>query len=158
MSNLANIAIGLIVVGLLLVRQLQPRPARETSSIRLVLFLAAAGIADQQDHRHPPSDHRRGGLAGGQPDGRRGTRRDPRGHGQDLAGAGQAPARNLFTHARTAQQAGLSHEPRKCRLPGPGLLQGLRLQREGLEKHGRWFRDAADAGIILNAARRSKLQ
>ena len=44
MSNLANIAIGLIVVGLLLVRQLQPRPARETSSIRLVLILGAAGI------------------------------------------------------------------------------------------------------------------
>jgi len=46
MSNLANIAIGLIVVGLLLVRQLQPRPARETSSVRLVLILAAAGIAE----------------------------------------------------------------------------------------------------------------
>ena len=44
MSNLANIAIGLIVVGLLLVRQLQPRPAREASSIRLVLILGAAGI------------------------------------------------------------------------------------------------------------------
>ena len=44
MSNLANLAIGLIVVGLLLVRQLQPRPARETSSIRLVLILGAAGI------------------------------------------------------------------------------------------------------------------
>ena len=29
---------------------------------------------------------------------------------------------------------------------------------EVLEKHGRWFRDAADAGIVLNAARRSKLQ
>jgi transposase len=29
---------------------------------------------------------------------------------------------------------------------------------EALEKHGRWFRDAADAGIVLNAARRSKLQ
>jgi transposase len=27
-----------------------------------------------------------------------------------------------------------------------------------LEKHGRWFRDAAGAGIALNAARRSKLQ
>jgi hypothetical protein len=44
MSNLANIAIGLIVVGLLLVRQLRPRPAREASSARLVLILAAAGI------------------------------------------------------------------------------------------------------------------
>ena len=29
---------------------------------------------------------------------------------------------------------------------------------EALEKHGRWFRDAADAGIVLNAARRGKLQ
>jgi transposase len=29
---------------------------------------------------------------------------------------------------------------------------------ETLEKHGRWFRDAADAGIALNAARRSKLR
>ena len=46
MSDLANIAIGLIVVGLLLVRQLQPRPAKETSSIRLVLILAAAGIVE----------------------------------------------------------------------------------------------------------------
>ena len=46
MSNLGNIAIGLIVAGLLLVRQLQPRPARETSSIRLVLILGAAGIAE----------------------------------------------------------------------------------------------------------------
>ena len=30
MSNLTNIGIGLIVVGLLLVRQLQPRPVKET--------------------------------------------------------------------------------------------------------------------------------
>jgi transposase len=29
---------------------------------------------------------------------------------------------------------------------------------EILDKHGRWFRDAADAGIVLNVARRSKLQ
>jgi len=29
---------------------------------------------------------------------------------------------------------------------------------EVLEKHGRWFRDAADAGIVLNAARHGKLQ
>ena len=29
---------------------------------------------------------------------------------------------------------------------------------EILEKHCRWFREAADAGIVLNAARRSKLQ
>ena len=32
------------------------------------------------------------------------------------------------------------------------------IDAEALEKHGRWFRDAADAGIVLNAARRSKLQ
>ena len=68
MSNLGNIAIGLIVVGLLLVRQLQPRPARETSSIRLVLILAAAGIAEiSKTAGTHTSDHRRGGLAGGQP-------------------------------------------------------------------------------------------
>ena len=29
---------------------------------------------------------------------------------------------------------------------------------EVLEKHGRWFRDAADAGIVLNAARRGTLE
>ncbi len=32
------------------------------------------------------------------------------------------------------------------------------IDAEILDKHGRWFRDAADAGIVLNAARRSKLQ
>jgi transposase len=32
------------------------------------------------------------------------------------------------------------------------------IDAEVAEKHGRWFRDAADAGIVLNAARRSKLQ
>jgi transposase len=32
------------------------------------------------------------------------------------------------------------------------------IDAEVLEKHGRWFRAAADAGIVLNAARRSKLQ
>ena len=32
------------------------------------------------------------------------------------------------------------------------------IDAEALEKHGRWFRGAADAGIVLNAARRSKLQ
>ena len=46
MSNLANIAVGLIVVGLLLIRQLQPRQAKETSSTRLVLILGAAGIVE----------------------------------------------------------------------------------------------------------------
>ena len=35
--------------------------------------------------------------------------------------------------------------------------QGM-VDAEVLEKHGRWFRDAADAGIVLNAARRSNLQ
>ena len=46
MSNLTNIAIGLSVVGLLLVRQMQPRPAKETSSIRLALALGVIGIAE----------------------------------------------------------------------------------------------------------------
>jgi len=32
------------------------------------------------------------------------------------------------------------------------------IDAEVLDKHSRWFRDAADAGIVLNAARRSKLQ
>ena len=32
------------------------------------------------------------------------------------------------------------------------------IDAEILDKHGRWFRDAADAGIVLNAARGSKLQ
>jgi transposase len=32
------------------------------------------------------------------------------------------------------------------------------IDAEVLETHGRWFRDAADAGVVLNAARRSKLQ
>ena len=32
------------------------------------------------------------------------------------------------------------------------------IDAEVLEKHGRWFRDAAGAGIVLNAARRGKLQ
>jgi hypothetical protein len=57
MSNLANIAVGLIVVVLLLVRQMQPRPAKETSPLRLVLILAAAGIAEfTRTTRLPPSD------------------------------------------------------------------------------------------------------
>ena len=46
MSNLTNIVIGLSVVGLLLVRQMQPRPAKETSSIRLALALSVIGIAE----------------------------------------------------------------------------------------------------------------
>jgi transposase len=32
------------------------------------------------------------------------------------------------------------------------------IDAEAAEKNGRWFRDAADAGIVLNAGRRSKLQ
>ena len=32
------------------------------------------------------------------------------------------------------------------------------IHAEVLEKHGRWFRDAAGAGIVLDAARRAKLQ
>ena len=46
MSNLTNIAIGLIVVGLLLVRQMQPGPAKETSALRTVLILGVIGIAE----------------------------------------------------------------------------------------------------------------
>jgi hypothetical protein len=46
MSNLTNIAIGLIVVGLLLARQMQPRPARETSALHTVLILGVIGIAE----------------------------------------------------------------------------------------------------------------
>jgi hypothetical protein len=48
MSNLTNIVIGLIVVGLLLVRQLQARPAKETSSIRIVLILGLIGIFEMK--------------------------------------------------------------------------------------------------------------
>ena len=33
-----------------------------------------------------------------------------------------------------------------------------RIDADVLAKHDRWFRDAAGAGIVLNAARRSKLQ
>ena len=43
MSNLTNIVIGLIVVELLLVRQLQARPAKETTPIRIVLILGLSG-------------------------------------------------------------------------------------------------------------------
>jgi hypothetical protein len=48
MSNLTNIAIGLIVVGFLLVRQMQPRPARETPALRTALILAVIGIAEMK--------------------------------------------------------------------------------------------------------------
>lgn len=48
MSNLTNIAIGLIVAGFLLVRQMQPRPAKETSALRTVLILAVIGIAEMK--------------------------------------------------------------------------------------------------------------
>ena len=52
------------------------------------------------------------------------------------------------------------------RAAGPEGGRGRRPRRragrasatEVLEKHGRWFRDAAAAGIALNAARRSTLQ
>lgn len=48
MSNVSNIAIGLIVVVLLLVRQMQPRPAKETSSLRLVFILAVIGLIEMK--------------------------------------------------------------------------------------------------------------
>jgi hypothetical protein len=48
MSNLTNIVIGLVVVGLLLTRQLQARPAKETSSIRIVLILGLIGIFEMK--------------------------------------------------------------------------------------------------------------
>jgi hypothetical protein len=35
MSNMTNIAIGLTVVGLLLARQTQPRPAKDSLPIRM---------------------------------------------------------------------------------------------------------------------------
>jgi hypothetical protein len=48
MSNLTNVVIGLVVVGLLLTRQLQARPAKETSSIRIVLILGLIGIFEMK--------------------------------------------------------------------------------------------------------------
>lgn len=48
MSSLTNIAIGLIVVGYLLVRQLQPRLAKETSALRFVLILGVIGIFEMR--------------------------------------------------------------------------------------------------------------
>jgi hypothetical protein len=47
MSNLTTIAIGLIVVRLLLARQMQPRPARETSPLRIALILGVIAIGGQ---------------------------------------------------------------------------------------------------------------
>ena len=48
MSNLTNIVIGLVVVGLLLARQLQPRLAKESSSLRLVLVLGVTGLIEME--------------------------------------------------------------------------------------------------------------
>jgi hypothetical protein len=50
MSNLDNISIGLIVVGLLLVRQLQPRPASATVAWLAVSLIAGAGPASVAAH------------------------------------------------------------------------------------------------------------
>jgi hypothetical protein len=130
MSNLANIAIGLIVVGLLLVRQLQPRPARETRSIRLVLILAASGIAEIAKTigtRHliagtvawlAVSLMVGAGLG------------DPRGHGQDLAGTGRISlaARDHAHRRPVADLPGRPPRPRhdhRPRLPDrrPGHLE-----------------------------------
>ena len=53
-------------------------------------------------------------------------------------------------HRRPAgTQGSRRHRPRSRRCT---------IDPEILEKHCRWFREAADAGIVLNAARRSKLQ
>ncbi len=55
------------------------------------------------------------------------------------------------------QAAGALTEPTQA----PGRRPRRRhhaIDAEVLEKHGRWFRDAADEGIALNAARRSALQ
>jgi uncharacterized membrane protein len=41
-----NILIGVLVVGLLIVRQLRARPVRETSAVRFMLILAVIGIVD----------------------------------------------------------------------------------------------------------------
>jgi hypothetical protein len=44
-----NILIGVAVVGLLLVRQMQPRRARETSAARMVLILGVIGLIEISD-------------------------------------------------------------------------------------------------------------
>jgi len=49
MSSLTNVVIGLLVVGLLLSRQLQPRLAKESSSVRLVAILAVVGVVDTRN-------------------------------------------------------------------------------------------------------------
>ena len=49
MSSVTNIVIGLLVVGLLLTRQLQPRLAKESSSVRLVLILAVFGVVETRN-------------------------------------------------------------------------------------------------------------
>lgn len=49
MWSLTNIAIGLLVVGLLLTRQPQPRLAKESSSVRLVAILAVFGVIETRN-------------------------------------------------------------------------------------------------------------
>jgi len=49
MWSLANMAIGLLVVGLLVTRQLQPRLAKESSSVRLVAILAVFGVIETRN-------------------------------------------------------------------------------------------------------------
>ena len=49
MSNLTNIVIGLLAVGLLLARQMQPRLAKESSSARLVLILVVGGLVETKN-------------------------------------------------------------------------------------------------------------
>jgi hypothetical protein len=78
MSNLANIAIGPIVVGLLLVCQLQPRPAREASSIRPRCPGRAVRGHHRVDVQNPLQRRVDAQLAGARhPGGGRGERGDP---------------------------------------------------------------------------------
>ena len=56
-----------------------------------------------------------------------------------------------------ARPAPKSLRKKTGRRPGRPTEQDA-IDPEVLEKQGHWFREAADAGIVLNAARRSKLQ
>ena len=58
---------------------------------------------------------------------------------------------------RAQQATGALLELNKAADAARGAGRGA-IDPEILEKQSRWFREAADAGIILNAARRSKLQ
>jgi NAD/NADP transhydrogenase beta subunit len=45
-ANVTNIAIGVLIVGWLVVRQLRPRPVRETTAARLVVILGIIGVVE----------------------------------------------------------------------------------------------------------------